>query len=388
MRSIRPALLLTLSVLACADDRGTTPRETASGSSSTASTEGTESTGVSTEAASTDADASGSSESGDPDDPVVFDGCGQALGQWLGPNMPWNRRIDDAPVAPDSAAVIAYLQENVDDDTRFQIDFSITVLEAPPDTPRVPFEPTGDFYSPDCDPAPIPIPADGHLEGESGYACEGDGDCHLIVVDHDACRLYEQWRANLVGPDRFESGCLAIWELDRDYDEALRGDYCTSADAAGLPITALLFTAEEIDRGHIDHAIRFIVPNPNIRADTYVRPGTHSTPATAGPDEAPPYSARLRLRPDVDLSPLGPAARVVATALQRYGMILADAGNLTFTAASDAPGVDGPAKITWDAVGLGPHDLKPLAWSDFEVIDSGPTLRWSSGDCTREPIAE
>lgn len=312
-----------------------------------------------------------------------FGACGNEPGQLLRPEMPWNTRIDDAAVAAGSADVIGYLQGAVNTDARFQIDFSITVLEADADTPRYAFSQTDDFYAPDCDPAPVPVPDGGHIEGEADYACEGGGDCHLIVVDRSACRLYEQWRADFRGPDDYAGGCLALWSLDGTYDETLRGDYCTSADAAGLPIAALLFDADEVAAGEIRHAIRFIVPNANIRDDIYVRPGTHSTPATSGPLAAPPYAGRLRLRSDVDLSGLNPAAQVVARAMQHYGIILADAGSITFTAASDDF-----TDAKWDQVGLGPHDLKALQWSDFEVVDTGPGIVWSDGSCERTPTQD
>ena len=73
-------------------------------------------------------------------------------------------------------------------------------------------------------------------------------------------KLYEMWRANINGSD-FQGGCLAVWDTTKTYDDTLRGDQCTSADAAGFPISPLLFTADEVAAGSIDHAIRFILPN-------------------------------------------------------------------------------------------------------------------------------
>ena len=295
--------------------------------------------------------------------------------------MPWNTAVDGDSVAADSTAVINYLQANVDSGSRFQIDFSLTIQERAADTLRYPFNQTGDFFSPDCDPADVPVPLGGHLEGEAGNTCDADGDCHLIVVDREECRLYEQWRTSFGAPDNYDGGCMAVWDLDRAYDETLRGDYCTSADAAGLPIAPLVFTPDEIEAGEIKHALRFILPNANIRDDIYVRPGTHSTGATSGPAEAPPYAARLRLKPGVDTSGLNSAAQVVAQAMKTYGIILADGGNITFTAASDDF-----TTATWASVGLGPHDLKDLQWSDFERVDTGAGIAWSQGDCSRTPI--
>jgi len=148
-------------------------------------------------------------------------------------------------------------------------------------------------------------------------------------------RLYEMWRANITAAG-FNGGCLAVWDTARVPPPNGRGEQCTSADAAGLPIAPLLFSADEVAAGSIDHAIRFILPNARIRARTYVHPATHATGATTGPATAPPYGARLRLRADYPLASLpNEGARVVARALQRYGMILADGGNVALTAQSD-----------------------------------------------------
>lgn len=295
-------------------------------------------------------------------------------------SAPFNTRIDTAPLDAESAAIIGYLAQNHTASARFQVDFSLTVLTANAQTPHRAFTPTADHYSPDCDDSAIPIPAGGALEGESGYACTGDGDCHLLVIDTSACKLYEMWRADIEG-QQFNGGCLAVWTMNQAYPPDGRGEYCTSADAAGLPLTPLTFSADEIAAGSIDHAIRFIIPNELIRSDIYVHPGTHSTASTSGGSSAPPYAARLRLKANTDLSGLNAAAKVVAHALQRYGMFLADAGNVTFTAASDRG-----AQHTWDEVGFGAQDLKSLSWNDFEVVELGQRYAWSHGECTRTPL--
>jgi hypothetical protein len=54
-----------------------------------------------------------------------------------------------------------------------------------------------------------------------------------------------------------------------------------------------------------------------------------------GPSDAPPYGARLRLRSDYPIERLPRGALVVARAMQRYGMLLADGGQITLTAQSD-----------------------------------------------------
>ena len=224
----------------------------------------------------------------------------------------------------------------------------------------------------------MPVPAGGALEAEEGYECRRDGDCHLIVVDRTRMKLFEMWRANIRG-DRFDGGCLAVWNMARAYPPSGRGEQCTSADAAGYPIAPLLFTADEVAAGSIDHAIRFILPNARIRRGEYVRPATHGTRAATGPPDAPPYGTRLRLRSDFPMQRLpNDGARVVARAMQKYGMLLADGGNIALTARSDRS-----TRAKW-AGQLGSRDLDTIRPSDFEMVDGGKPIGLTL-DCARNP---
>lgn len=327
-----------------------------------------------------DGDGDNGTGEGDTGDDDSGDGDQGCAGYFPAGSI-WCEDISDAPTAPDSDTVIAWLEQaGWGNGDTFQIDFSFEVLEADASTPYVSFEATEDFYSPDCDWVEVPLPAGGALEGEQGYACESDGDCHLIVAARDEDRLYEMWRANQVG-DQLYGGCLAVWDMTMIYPDEGRGDGCTSADAAGFPIAPLLFDADEVAAGSIDHAIRFILPNDHIRELIYVRPATHSTNATSGPAEAPPYGVHLRLRADYPVDSLpSEGAQVVARALQTYGMYLADGGQIVLTARSDRF-----TTAKWDGL-LGPLDLEALSPNDFEVIDHGPGIDWGTVDCNREPL--
>lgn len=297
-------------------------------------------------------------------------------GPYFPADAPWYQDVSAATVDPESAAVIAWLNSVGGwGGGNMQIDFSLEVLEADGSAPR-PFIRTGDFYDPDCDFEPVPVPAGGAIEGEEGYECVSDGDCHLIVVDRSRNQLFEMWRANIVGSD-FYGGCLAVWNMGRTYSPEGRGEQCTSADAAGFPIAPLLFSADEVAAGQINHAIRFILPNSRMRRLVYVHPATHSTNATSGPATAPPYGARLRLRADYPVQSLPSAgARVVARAMQKYGILLADGGTIALTAQSDRFTVN-----KWNGL-LGPHDLRALKVTDFEMVAAGPRFSYT-GDCAR-----
>ncbi|MGE3633942.1 MAG: hypothetical protein AB7P00_28835 [Sandaracinaceae bacterium] len=288
--------------------------------------------------------------------------------------------VSGEPAAADSDAIIGALRAagGWGNGDTFQIDFSIEVLRADASTPRMDFSETGEFYDPDCDHVPLPVPAGGRLEGESDYRCMSDGDCHLIVFAPFENRLSEMWRADING-GTFNGGCLAVWDTSMVYPETGRGDQCTSADAAGFPIAPLLFTADEVAAGEIPHAIRFILPNDRVRMRSMVRPATHGTNTSGGPN-APPYGVHFRLRADYPLDSLpNEGARTVARALQRYGMYHADGGNIALTAQSDSE-----TAAQWDGL-LGPRDLSDLQVEDFEVIHHSDPIDVTY-DCMRTPI--
>ena len=295
--------------------------------------------------------------------------CGQgapgadATGPYFEHTMFFNRDVKASSVSPDSAQVIAALRAagGWGNEDHLRVDKSFAVLHADASTQARAFTPSASFVSPDCDLVPVPVPAVGNLEGETGYACEQHGDCHLIVSDDSAGKLYEMWHANITSSAGFEGGCLAVWDERRAYDDALRGDQCTSADAAGFPIAPLLLDVDEVTSGSVDHALRFVLPNDRIRQG-FVRPATHGS-FSAGNAGAPYYGVHLRLRRDFPVETLSSTgAQVVARTLQRYGMYLADGGDDTLTAI---------ASPRWDGL-LDTQDLYPLKVEDFEVIDHGP----------------
>ncbi len=293
---------------------------------------------------------------------------------------PWHKSVEGMTKSGASDTIIGWLGANGGWGTGImRIDFSMEVLTADDSAPDMEFIPTDDFYQPDCEHVPFPIPPGGALEGEEGYACENDGDCHLLVVHGPRKKLYEMWRANIDG-DTFYGGCAATWDLTKEYPANLRGEGCSSADAGGLPIAPMLFSADEVAEGAIEHAIRFILPNSRIRAGEYVHPATHSTLATKGGRDAPPYGTRLRLRADYPLDELpNEGARVVARAMQKYGMVLSDAGSIALTAQSDRF-----TSHSWSEMGMDSYSLEALEVSDFEVVDMGDPIPFES-NCTLNP---
>ena len=213
-----------------------------------------------------------------------------------------------------------------------------TVVGAAQPKARVSFD-----YASESDKGPYPIPRDVRIEA--------GGDRHALIVDRDACRLYELYALRRSAPG-WRAGSGAIWSLRSN---ALRPAGWTSADAAGLPILPGLARYDEVAAGHVDHALRFTVDRTR---DAYVYPARHEASSLSDPD-LPPMGLRLRLRADFDTSGFPTQARVLLEALKRYGMVVADNGSSWF--------VSGVPDPRWDDDDL--HTLGRVRGSDFEVVD-------------------
>ena len=294
------------------------------------------------------------------------------------PGSIWTQDISHAPLDPQSSTIISWLSEAGGWGMgRMQVDFGLRALQAEANTPSVLIHNGPGLYTWDSDSvSAVPLPVGGGMEDQSGYQCDLEkSDCHLIVADRSHGKLYEAFQATLVN-GALDAAFLAVWDLNRIYPPSGRGEGCTSADAAGFPIAPLLFNADELASGSINHAIRFILPNPRIRAKVYVHPASHAG-APRGPDSAPPMGARFRLKASYDVSQLKPAAQVVARAMQKYGMFLSDGGNIALTAQNDA---DTNAKYA--DVDFGPRALRALKVTDFEIVDGGTPIQLTD-DCRR-----
>jgi serine/threonine-protein kinase len=254
------------------------------------------------------------------------------------------------------------------------------VLHASATSPRIDWTPSADYLSPDCDPtgsAKMPLPLGGALEGEAGYSCVGGGDCHLLVVDDANKKLFEMYAANYDGT-KLTTSCLVTWDLEKAYSGNIRGENCVSTMASGLPKTALSFSADEVAAGEITHAIGVVLPSAAVRAKVYGRLASNGS--LMGGSTGAPFGTLLRLRGDFPVDGLPTeGARVVARALQRYGMIVMDLGGIFSLTAQD----DRFTTHKWAGV-LSPLDLTTLGIGNFDVVDTGPWVP-PTGSCIRKP---
>jgi hypothetical protein len=273
----------------------------------------------------------------------------------------FNRDISDAPVDPRSDRIIAQINSDGADllhpDFGSNPSYGIPFVVVPFRQPAVPVGFAA--YGNESDHGPYPIPPGAPVEG----GARSNGDRHVLVVRRPApkgggCTLSELYRGfERGGPrNRWKADSGAVFDLGAPL-AGQRPDGWTSADAAGLPIYPGLVTVEEVRSGVIDHAIR--VTFEETRRG-YLSPATHYASDSCDPDR-PPMGLRLRLRGGYDLSGFHGDAKVIATALKRYGVINADNGSNWF--------ISGSTDRRWDDENL--NQLKDIPGSAFEVVRRG-----------------
>lgn len=268
------------------------------------------------------------------------------------PDNPWHWDVTGFKVHPDSAKFIA----NIGADREFHPDWGTqygipyAVVSGKAKKQKILEWQYGD----ESDRDPYPIPDNPPIEG--GPDAPEDSDRHVLLIDRDNMLLYELWQVLPCekGKEKgWKAGSGAIWNLRSNEP---RREGWTSADAAGLSVFAGLVRYEEVERGVIDHAIRYTVRKS---AKRYWFPATHH--AGRGDDaDLPPMGMRVRLKASFDPKGMGKQAKVVVTALKKHGGILADNGSDWFFTGS-------PDK-RWDDDDL--RTLSRIKGSDFEVLET------------------
>lgn len=268
---------------------------------------------------------------------------------------PWNQDISDLPVHPDSDTFI----DAIGRDTSLHADFGTDLDGAPIGIPfvtvtstqaKVPIEFVA--YPEQSDPGPYPIPPGAPVEGGP----DGDGDRHVIVLDTEACTLYELFRA-------FPEGGGKAWRADSGavFDLRINDQHpprWTSADAAGLPIYPGLARYDEVvEQGVVPHALRFTVSATQMG---YVPPATHYASNDSDPT-LPPMGLRVRMKAYWDCSIYTEEVKVLCAAFKKHGLILADNGSDWFVSGAHDP--------RWDDDKL--SDLGALTGDAFEVVYTG-----------------
>jgi hypothetical protein len=269
----------------------------------------------------------------------------------------WNQDISGAPLDPNSAAYIAYINAHGGDSVHpdfgspREYGFPYAVVGKKQKKTKVHFTAYGDESTHGA----YRVPLNGLVEGGQG----SDGDRHVLAVDRKRCKLYELYRAFAQKRPKphWNADGGVIWDLR---SAALRTQGFTSADAAGLPIFPGLARYDEAAGGAIHHALRMTVSSTR---DAWINPASHCAGSGSSAD-APPMGLRLRLNGGYDISGFSGPARAIAVALKQYGAIVADNGSNWY--------LSGTSDRRWPDENL--DQLKSIPGSAFEVVRSAAPI--------------
>ena len=146
-------------------------------------------------------------------------------------------------------------------------------------------------YAGESDAGPYPFGPDTHVEGGS--------DRHAIMIDRDACTLYELYAARWNGGDP-RAGSGAIFDLA--IQRAASGGLDERRRRRAADLSPGLLRYDEVAAGLVDHAIRVTAA---CTYDAYLWPARHA--AGTNDRRCPPMGARFRLKAGFDASRFSPA---------------------------------------------------------------------------------
>ena len=234
-------------------------------------------------------------------------------------------------------------------------------------TPSVPINVLDAADQSDVVIAPYPgsdaVPIEGDPDDCSGWPDTYNGDAHALVLDRAKCWLYETFNTNTCN-GLWDASSETIWDMENGES---RPWGWTSADAAGLPIFPGLVRYDEASTGAIKHAFRVTITNTagDDNGGFFVLPATHGASSNKTANLLP-EGARLRLKPNTDISSFSTINQTILTAMMNYGLIVADNGGNFF--------VTGDTDTNWDDDDLGNWHggSVPITSADFDVIQMTP----------------
>lgn len=282
-------------------------------------------------------------------------------------NNAWNTDISSAPLDPNNTAITTaagfaglHLHHDWSSVAGGNYGIPYTIVDSGA-TPLASIDVID--YASESDVAKAPFPLTAPIEG-SPADCDGwpdtyVGDSHVLVLDRNACMLYETFNTHRCS-GQWSSSSETIWDL-QSYDQRPWG--WTSADAAGLPIFPGLVRYDEVASGAIHHAIRFTMAHTKNDANGgyFVEPASHAAGTDWGVYNV--MGMRIRLKASFDISGFSKANQVILTAMKKYGMILADNGSYFY--------FQGVPDSRWDDNDL--VNLDTVGSENFEVVQMTPT---------------
>ena len=194
-------------------------------------------------------------------------------------------------------------------------------------------------------------------------------DKEVVVWQPSTGHLWELWRV------LEESGhWTACWGGEMTNAHTGNGIFPApfGAGASGLSLLGGQIHLEDLEHGAINHALEVLMPD--TANGTFVWPADR-TDGTSTAADAIPEGTRFRLSPSLNLASLHLSAPAleIATAIQRYGMIVADtAGSVALSAQDPTPMMHEGKPNPYTTLLPSPYTaLEAIPWSDLEAVSTG-----------------
>lgn len=250
------------------------------------------------------------------------------------PTGPWNTKLPrNVPLAENSAAIVANLQE--DKDNNYQVwafnthTWSAPIYTVGRHTPRQRWTFSDCLNLPEL--APVIADTLSAVPTPPNMLVSQGTDNEVAIYQPSTDTYWDFWRAE----QDEEGNWSACWGGKITHYSQNPGIFENplGAVATGLPLGAFLIRIEELKRGHIDHAINILTVR--VRTNCISWPANRTDGNTEGEDY-PCEGQRFRLDPTFNTNTLrSPAARTIARAMQEYGLILTDKAGSVATQAED-----------------------------------------------------
>ena len=151
---------------------------------------------------------------------------------------------------------------------------------------------------------------------------------------------------------------------------ARRATYGWNVTASGISMIAGVVTNQELEAGHIDHALAMAVSS--AAAGEWMWPAQRSDGYSSDP-AALPEGAHLRLSPSLDLNALHltPLAKMFAEAAQRYGIVVRDQTGWASVFYGEGPDPSHPGLLASLLAGQSLSSaMAAFPWAKVEVLNA------------------
>jgi hypothetical protein len=228
-------------------------------------------------------------------------------------DSPWNIPIPPDPeIDPNSDAMIAEFHKSWYPAFWTNIyTYTVPVWTANSSTPEYKVTCTHGYCGPEFDNVPIPDEA----------VPDPGSDAHMLILDFERHKSWDMFRAEKSQDGSWKAEFGTTFDLNGD---GVKPYGWGSARGSGFPLAAGLIYVDEVKAGHIRHALVMAYDWPR---DCLVYPASTNC-GLSSDQNAIPIGGRLQLDPSLDLDTLGlsPGAKVVARAMQEYGLYVGDNG--------------------------------------------------------------